>query len=42
MTATLLSINDYYYPRGGAEAVFFRHNDALQRAVYQGLGVTWP
>jgi glycosyltransferase involved in cell wall biosynthesis len=32
MATTLLSINNYYYPRGGAEVVFFRHNDALQNA----------
>ncbi len=29
---TLLSINNYYYPRGGAEVVFFRHNDVLHDA----------
>lgn len=27
---TLLSINNYYYLRGGAEFVFLRHNDLLQ------------
>jgi len=32
MTATLLSINNYYYPRGGAEVVFFRHNGMLHEA----------
>jgi glycosyltransferase involved in cell wall biosynthesis len=32
MTATLLSINNYYYPRGGAEIVFFRHNGMLHDA----------
>ncbi|HUQ52382.1 MAG TPA: glycosyltransferase, partial [Gammaproteobacteria bacterium] len=32
MTATLLSVNNYYYPRGGAEVVFFRHNGMLQDA----------
>jgi len=32
MTATLLSINNYYYPRGGAEVVFFRHNGMLHDA----------
>ena len=29
MTATLLSINNYYYARGGAEVVFLRHNGML-------------
>jgi glycosyltransferase involved in cell wall biosynthesis len=32
MSATLLSINNYYYPRGGAEVVFFRHNGMLHEA----------
>ena len=32
MAATLLSINNYYYPRGGAEVVFFRHNGMLHDA----------
>jgi len=32
MTATLLSINNYYYPRGCAEVVFFRHNGMLHDA----------
>lgn len=32
MTATLLSINNYYYPRGGAEVVFLRHNGVLHDA----------
>jgi glycosyltransferase involved in cell wall biosynthesis len=32
MSATLLSINNYYYPRGGAEVVFFRHNGMLHDA----------
>ena len=32
MTATLLSVNNYYYPRGGAEVVFFRHNGMLHDA----------
>jgi glycosyltransferase involved in cell wall biosynthesis len=27
---TLLSINNYYYPRGGAEVVFLEHNRAFQ------------
>ena len=27
MPPTLLSVNNYYYPRGGAEVVFLRHND---------------
>ena len=26
----LLSINNYYYPRGGSEAVFFGHNRMLE------------
>jgi len=29
MPPTLLSVNNYHYPRGGAEVVFFRHNDLL-------------
>lgn len=28
--ATLLSINNYYYPRGGAETVFLSHNRLLE------------
>jgi glycosyltransferase involved in cell wall biosynthesis len=32
MPSTLLSVNNYYYPRGGAEVVFFRHNEALAAA----------
>jgi glycosyltransferase involved in cell wall biosynthesis len=32
MPATLLSVNNYYYPRGGAEVVFFRHNGILHDA----------
>lgn len=32
MAATLLSVNNYYYPRGGAEVVFFRHNGVLHDA----------
>ena len=35
MTATLLSINNYYYPRGGAEVVFFRHNGMLNDAGFR-------
>jgi glycosyltransferase involved in cell wall biosynthesis len=35
MTATLLSINNYYYPRGGAEVVFFRHNGMLHDAGWE-------
>jgi len=31
----LLSINNYYYRRGGAEAVFFDHNDLLERAGWE-------
>lgn len=34
MAATLLSINNYYYPRGGAEIVFFRHNGMLHDAGF--------
>lgn len=30
MAATLLSVNNYYYARGGAEVAFFRHNGMLQ------------
>lgn len=32
MASTLLSINNYYYARGGAEVVFFRHNGLLADA----------
>mgnify|MGYP003577131155 FL=1 len=35
MAATLLSINNYYYPRGGAEVVFFRHNGMLDDAGFR-------
>jgi glycosyltransferase involved in cell wall biosynthesis len=35
MAATLLSINNYYYPRGGAEIVFFRHNGMLHDAGFR-------
>jgi glycosyltransferase involved in cell wall biosynthesis len=35
MAATLLSINNYYYPRGGAEVVFFRHNGMLNDAGFR-------
>jgi glycosyltransferase involved in cell wall biosynthesis len=35
MTATLLSINNYYYPRGGAEVVFLRHNGMLNEAGWE-------
>ena len=35
MAATLLSINNYYYPRGGAEIVFFRHNGMLNDAGFR-------
>lgn len=31
----LLSINNYYYRRGGAESVFFDHNDLLERAGWE-------
>ncbi|HZF27919.1 MAG TPA: glycosyltransferase [Gammaproteobacteria bacterium] len=30
MAATLLSVNNYYYARGGAEVAFFRHNAMLR------------
>jgi glycosyltransferase involved in cell wall biosynthesis len=30
MPGTLLSINNYFYPRGGAETVFLRHNEMLE------------
>jgi glycosyltransferase involved in cell wall biosynthesis len=30
MTTTLLSVNNYYYARGGAEVAFFRHNAMLR------------
>jgi glycosyltransferase involved in cell wall biosynthesis len=30
MAATLLSVNNYYYARGGAEVAFFRHNGMLR------------
>jgi glycosyltransferase involved in cell wall biosynthesis len=32
MTATLLSVNNYYYARGGAEVAFLAHNDMLAAA----------
>src|SRR5262245_57199447 len=32
MGATLLSVNNYYYSRGGAEVAFFRHNAMLRGA----------
>jgi glycosyltransferase involved in cell wall biosynthesis len=35
MAATLLSINNYYYPRGGAEVAFFRHNGMLNDAGFR-------
>ena len=35
MAATLLSINNYYYPRGGAEVVFLRHNGMLNDAGFR-------
>jgi glycosyltransferase involved in cell wall biosynthesis len=35
MSTTLLSINNYYYPRGGAEVVFFRHNGMLHDAGFR-------
>ncbi len=31
----LLSINNYYYRRGGAESVFFDHNGLLERAGWE-------
>jgi glycosyltransferase involved in cell wall biosynthesis len=30
MSATLLSVNNYYYARGGADIAFLRHNDMLR------------
>jgi len=35
MPPTLLSVNNYHYPRGGAEVVFLRHND-----LFAGRGWT--
>lgn len=35
MPPTLLSVNSYHYPRGGAEVVFLRHND-----LFAGRGWT--
>ncbi len=35
MAATLLSINNDYYPRGGAEVAFFRHNGMLHDAGFR-------
>ena len=32
---TLLSINNYYYLRGGAEAVFLDHNHMFEEAGWQ-------
>jgi glycosyltransferase involved in cell wall biosynthesis len=32
MSATLLSVNNYYYARGGAEVAFLRHNGMLSDA----------
>jgi glycosyltransferase involved in cell wall biosynthesis len=32
MSRTILSVNNYYYPRGGAEVVFLRHNGSLEDA----------
>ena len=34
--ATLLSINNYYYHRGGAEAIFFAHNKMFEALGWQG------
>ena len=34
MAATLLRLHNYYYPRGGAEVVFFRHNGMLHDAGF--------
>ena len=31
----LLSINNYYYPRGGSEAVFFEHNRLFELAGWE-------
>jgi glycosyltransferase involved in cell wall biosynthesis len=33
--STLLAINNYYYPRGGSEAVFFEHNRLLEALGWQ-------
>ena len=35
MNLTLLSVNNYHYPRGGAEVVFLRHNDMLKAAGWR-------
>ncbi len=35
MSATVLSINNYYYPRGGAEVAFLRHNGVLHDAGFR-------
>ena len=32
MTGTVLSVNNYYYPRGGAEVLFLQHNGMLAAA----------
>lgn len=32
---TLLSINNYYYPRGGSETVFFEHNRIFENLGWQ-------
>ena len=42
MTATLLSVNNSYYPRGGAEVVFFRHNGMLQAAGWSVVALAAP
>jgi hypothetical protein len=33
--ATLLSVNNYYYVRGGAESVFFAHNRMFEAIGWQ-------
>jgi len=33
--ATLLSVNNYYYRRGGAESVFFEHNRMFEEVGWR-------
>ena len=33
--STLLAINNYYYPRGGSETIFFEHNRMLEALGWQ-------
>ena len=35
MVHTLISINNYHYPRGGAEAVYLEHNKMLNQAGWR-------